>query len=74
MGLHLNDDLGGNRNQEPYPAPNHALIRNLVRKPVEKPNPSLFPWLYGLKYWSLCDLVNHAPYREIWPPGRPVGR
>ena len=36
----------------------------LFQKPFEKPNPALFRWLYGLKYRSLYDLVNLAPYRE----------
>jgi hypothetical protein len=51
-----------------------ALNRALFQKPFAKPNPALSPQLYGLKYRSLFDLVNLAPYRETQPPGRPLGR
>jgi len=53
-------DLNLNLNLPSYPALNRASFQ----KPFEKPNPALFPLLYGLKYRSLYDLVNLAPYRE----------
>jgi len=57
--LNLNLDL--NLNLWPHPALNRASFQ----KPFEKPIPALFRWLNGLKYPSLYDLVNLAPYREI---------
>jgi hypothetical protein len=63
-------DLNLNLNLTSYPPLNRASFQ----KPFEKLNPALFHQLYGLKYRSLSDLVNLAPYRETWPPGRPVGR
>jgi len=56
----LNRDLYRN----PYHKPYAALNRASLQKPFEKPNQTLFHWLYGFKYRSLCDLVNLAPYRE----------
>ena len=63
-------DLNLNLNPWSYPALNRASFQ----KPFEKPNPTLFHWLYGLKYRQLYGLVNLASYRETYPPGRPVGR
>jgi len=42
--LYLDFDL--NLNSKLYPALNRASFQ----KPLEKPNPALFPLLYGLKY------------------------
>ena len=67
---HLYSDLC----RDPYHKPYAALNRALFQKPFEKQNPALSRRLYGLKYRSLYDLVNRAPYRETWPPVRPVGR
>jgi len=63
-------DLDLNLNSRLYPALNRASFQ----KPFVKPYPALLRWPYGLKYRSLYDLVNPAPYRETWPPGRPLGR
>jgi hypothetical protein len=57
---HLCRDLYRNPYHEPYATLNRASLR----KAFEKPNPALLRWLYGLKYRSLYDLVNLAPYRE----------
>jgi hypothetical protein len=57
---HLNRDPYRNPYHEPYAALNRASFL----KPSGKPNPELFHRLYGLKYRSLFDLVNLAPYRE----------
>jgi len=56
----LNLNLDFNLNPRLYPAQNRASFQ----KPPGKPNPALFHRLYGLKYRSLFDLVNLAPYRE----------
>jgi hypothetical protein len=56
LNLNLNLDL----NLAPYPALNRASFQ----KPLGKPNPALFRWLYGLKYRSLLVRVNLAPDRE----------
>jgi hypothetical protein len=56
----VDSDLYRDLYREPYPALNRASLQ----KPLGKPNPALFRWLYGLKYRSLFDLVNLAPYRE----------
>jgi hypothetical protein len=68
--LRLYLDLNLNLNSRLCPPLNRALFQKLL----EKPNPALFPQLYGLKYRSLLDLANLAPYRETQPPGRPLGR
>jgi len=43
--LRLNLNLNLNLNLVLYPALNRAPFQ----KPLEKPNPALFLWLYGLK-------------------------
>jgi hypothetical protein len=58
--LRLYCDLCRDLYHEPYPTLNRASFQ----KPLEKPNPALFRWPYGLKYRSLFDLVYLAPYRE----------
>jgi hypothetical protein len=58
--LHLYLDLNLNLNLWPYPAQNRASFQ----KPFGRPNQALFHRLCGLKYRSLFDLVNLAPYRE----------
>ena len=70
LRLFLNLNLNLNLNLSSYAALNRASLQ----KPFEKPNPTLFHRLDGLKYRSLYDLVNLAPYRQTQPPGRPVGR
>jgi len=68
--LRLNSSLCRDPYREPYPTLNRASFR----KPFEKPNPVLFRSLWGFAYLSLFVRANLAPDREIWPPGRPVGR
>jgi hypothetical protein len=58
--LRLYRDLCRDLYREPYPALNHASFQ----KPFEKPNPTLFYWLHGLKHPQLYDLVNPVRYRE----------
>ena len=56
LNLNLNLDLNL--------APNLNLDLFLFQKSFEEPNPTLFHQLYGLKYRSLYDSVNLAPYRK----------
>ena len=68
--LCLNLDLNLNLNIGPYPALNRAPFQ----KPLEKPNPALFGWLYGFKCLLLYDLVNLARYLQVQQGERSVGR
>jgi len=58
--LFPNLNLNLNLSLPSYP----ALNRVPLQKPFEEPNPTLLHQLYGLKYRSLYDLVNLAPYRK----------
>ena len=68
--LCLNLDLNLNLNLGPYPALNRAPFQ----KPLEKPNPALFGWLYGFKCLLLYDPVNLARYLQVQQGERSVGR
>ena len=68
--LHLYGDLCRDPCHKPYPALNRAPFQ----KPLEKPNPALFGWLYGFKCLLLYDLVNLARYQQVQQGERSVGR
>ena len=70
MHLCLNLDLNLNLNLGPYPALNRAPFQ----KPLEKPNPALFGWLYGFRCLLLYDMVNLARYLQVQQGERSVGR